>query len=821
MFILPLYKPCLSPGLKYIYSFLLFSIVHSSLFAQVKVSGKITDASKSPVTLAVVNLQQQQSEQIRAVQTDSLGMFYFTDVDNGDYYLTITYTGYQKTEIKLNLRHDTTLFITLTDLITRLNEVTVTASKPSVENRSDKLVYNVSTSATSAGADALTVIGRVPGVKVGDNDLGIVGKGGVKVMVNERLVQLAGTDLLRYLRSLSASQLASIELIKNPGANYDAEGNSGLINITLKHSKKQGYSGSVQINDKQWLHKPATVYGTSNYWWFNASGDINYNSAKLSAYASVNIDHDHELEGFETDIYYPKQTWLQTDTGNYRYHNLNLIAGADYRLSSKVTVGINYQGGKNIYDGSDHVSNPIINNSTGAIDSTLRTYATYHPVAISNAVNLHGTIKLDTAGAKLLLNADYFNYYRTDRSDFESNTYLANGSLNAASRNRYHDTNKQDINIYTFKADAVVPAKYARFAFGGKLSFINNYSNAFYYKKTVNDSLRYDDNLSNEFTYTENTQSVYGSISREDGKWKYQAGLRVERTETKGFSHTLNQTTVNNYTKLFPSATVSYQAGVDHILSLNFGRRVNRPTFWNLNPFKSLFTAYSYGEGNPYLQPEYNTNFEFSHTYKNRLTSAIFLNVTNSGFNNVTIARPDTNLVYTTPLNFIKTYRAGISENYSMQLLSWLDNNNQFTFYHTDAKSALTTVNGISGFGTYIATNNNIYFNADKSFSCAVNFWYQFPEIDHVGRSDAYYKLDLGLKASVFKKKFDVSFVINDVFRSSASAVTTIVNGVRQKYTNFQINRYALVGISYRFGNSQNKAEKQDTGNQEEKGRIH
>ncbi|QEM13088.1 TonB-dependent receptor domain-containing protein [Mucilaginibacter rubeus] len=807
--------------MKHIYSVLFFSLIYSGLFAQVKVSGKVTGVSQNPLVFAVVNLQQQDSEQTRAVQTDSAGIFSFTAVDKGNYNLTVTYTGYQTTVLKLSLQQDTTLSVTLVDNTTQLNEVKVTASKASVENKSDKLVYNVSTSATSAGADALTVIGRVPGVKVGDNDLSIVGKGSVKVMVNERLVQLAGADLLRYLRSLSASQVGTIELIKNPGAAYDAEGNAGLINITLKHSKKQGYSGSVQVNQKQWLHNPASVYGTSNYWWLNASGDINYNTAKLSAYASVNVDHDHELEGFETDIYYPKQTWLQTDTGNYRYHNLNFIAGADYRFSPKVTAGINYQGGKNTYDGSDHVNNPIINNGSGAIDSTLKTYATYHPVAISNAVNLHSTISLDTSGAKLLLNADYFNYYRTDRSDFESNTYLADGTLNAASRNRYHDTNKQDINIYTFKADAFLPTKYARFAFGGKLSFINNYSNAFYYKKAANDSLSYDRNLSNEFTYTENTQSVYGSINREDGKWKYQAGLRVERTETKGFSHTLNQTTINNYTRLFPSATVSYQAGVDHSLALNFGRRVNRPTFWNLNPFKSLFTAYSYGEGNPYLQPEYNTNFELSHTYKNRLTSAIFLNVTNNGFNNVTIARADTNLVYTTPLNFIKTYRLGISENYSMQLLSWLDNNNQFTFYHTDAKSALAAVKGISGFGVYIATNNNIYFNADKSFSGAVNFWYQFPEIDHIGRSDAYYKLDLGIKAFVFKKKVDVSFVMNDVFRSSASAVTTVVNGVRQKYTNFQINRYALVGISYRFGNSLTKAEKQDTGNQDEKGRIH
>ena len=119
----------------------------------------------------------------------------------------------------------------------------------------------------------------------------------------------------------------------------------------------------------------------------------------------------------------------------------------DYRLS--------YLGGRNVYDGSDHVNNPIYNN-TGGLDSTLKTYATYHPVALSNSINMHTIINFDTTGKKLSLNADYYSYYRTDRSDFESNSYLP-GLKNAVNNTRYYDTNKQDINIYTFKADAELP----------------------------------------------------------------------------------------------------------------------------------------------------------------------------------------------------------------------------------------------------------------------------------------------------------------------------------------------------------------------------
>lgn len=805
--------------MKFIGTLLFSAFLCTGLSAQIKLTGTITDASKHSLGYAGVSLLNTGSNKNQSLQSDAEGKFAFTNLQAGQYLLTIAFTGYTKYESRLSIIKDTVVSIILQTSNTQLGEVVVTANKAAIENNQEKMVYNVSANITATGTDALTAIGKVPGIKVNGDDISIVGKGQVKVMVNDRIVQLAGTDLVRYLKSMSANQISKIELIKNPSANYDADGNAGLINITTKRSNKQGLSGNVQLGDKQWLHSPANVFGTSNYWMVNGSANLNYNTERWSAYTNLNIDHDHELEGFETDVFYPKQSWLQTDTGNYRMHNFNIIAGVDYKLSKKTTVGISYLGGKNVYDGSDHVNNPIYNNS-GGLDSTLRTFATYHPIAISNSGNAHAVINFDTTGKKLLLNADYFNYNRNDRSDFESNSYLPNGQVIPANNARYFDTNKQLIKLYTFKADAEIPAKFAKLAFGGKLSFINNYSNAYYYDKGPNDELTYNTNLSNEFRYIENTQSLYINLNKEKDKWKYQAGLRAEYTETKGTSYTLKQVNTNKYLQLFPLVLIAYQADTANSFSLSFGRRINRPTFWNLNPFKSLFTAYSYGEGNPFLQPEYNSNLELSHTYKNILTSGLFLNITDNGFNNITIASADTNLVRTIPLNFIKTYRVGVSENLSLHLFSWLDNNNQATFYHTDAHSSLSYIKSISGYGAYLATNNTAYFNAGKTLAAAVNFWYQFPEVDHIARSDAYYKLDVGFTALAMKKKLNITLNLNDAFRSSASAVTTTVNGIRGKFTNFQLNRFVQLAVSYRFGR-ETTAEKRDTGNEEERGRIH
>jgi hypothetical protein len=133
-------------------------------------------------------------------------------------------------------------------------------------------------------------------------------------------------------------------------------------------------------------------------------------------------------------------------------------------------------------DLSVYIYNPIYN-VDGGLDSTLHTYAHYHPVAMTNSMNLFANILFDTSGKKLDLNADYFTYYRTDFSNFESNSFTSDGNLIPTGKSRYFDTNKQDIDVYTFKADAEITTPFADISFGGKLSFINNYSNVFYYKK--------------------------------------------------------------------------------------------------------------------------------------------------------------------------------------------------------------------------------------------------------------------------------------------------------------------------------------------------
>ncbi|WP_349314241.1 outer membrane beta-barrel protein [Chitinophaga sp. MM2321] len=700
----------------------------------------------------------------------------------------------------------------------QLQTIEISGSKPVIQKSDDKTTYNLTNSVSAAGTNILDAIGKIPGVRVNNGEISLVGKGAVKVMINNRLVQLSGNDLLRYLQSIAANQVLKVEVISNPSARYETEGNAGLVNIILKHDKQQGYSGSWQLASKLYAPGEPEVYGIQNFGELALNGNINYNKGRWSAYGSLNLTKDRHLEGFGIDMDYPDKTWKQTDTGLYKFNNLSLVAGVDYKLSNTATIGASYIGGKNNYDGSDHVLNPVYDKK-GDMMEVMRTYADYYPIANSHAFNLHADILLDTTGKKLLLDADYFNYYRTDRSDFESNRYKADGSLFPDGRTRYYDDNVQHIDVYTLKADAVLPSPIAKFNVGAKLSFINTYSNAFYYDKADDNSLTLNKRLSNEFDYKENTQSVYGTAEKDFEKWKLMAGVRAEVTQTNGYSYTLQQKTPYNYLKIYPSLQIGFDPGEDHHFALMVNKRVNRPTFWNLNPFKSLTTAESYLEGNPYLQPAYTTNFELSHVFRGHFTTAVFANITSNGFTNVTLGHILSDTIITTPLNFLGTFRIGVSENIAWQPTDWWTSNQQVLIYHTSTRSSLANIREIAGYGAYLATNNDIYFNKKKTFAGTANFWYQFPEINQLGKSNAYYKLDLGVKASILQKKVEVALTANDLLRSSAVKVSSVVNDIPQTFYGFQINRFYQLSISYKFGNTAEKL-RREAGNSEERKRL-
>lgn len=807
----------------YVRFWLLLSCLFFALLsapAQSKLEGFMRDKNKTPVGYGTVSLMALQDSSQYSLQADSMGYFSFGSLEQGAYQLSAYALGYTHYSSTIRLAGDSAIIIALNPLSETLGELTVTGRKPVIVRRADRVIYDVSESINAAGSNGLDALKKVPGVKITGQQISLAGKGELGVMINGRLLHVSDKALVNYLKSFSAGQISKIEVITHPSAEYDAEGNSGLVNIVTKRNSMEGFNGQADASVSRFIYKNQPDYkGIKNYGDIHGGMGLNYNHQKWSAYTQFNYTAGRELWGYGIDVYYPDKHWAMKDTGEYRISTLNWVSGVDYQLNDKTSFGVEYLYGHHVEEGADYVRVPVYN-PEGELDSTLKTYATYYPVAISNSINLHFIRQLSPSGAKLTLNGDYFNFYRYDRSHLVTQSFTPGDKPEEASIRRMYDTALQNIRIYTFKADAEIPTSFAQFSAGAKLSFINNYSNIYYYHNDKGQGDP-DPDLSNEFRYIENTQALYVNGSKEMEKWKWNAGLRAEITQTRAISYFQDQLVNRKYVKLFPSLLASYQLNNKNRFSLSFDKRIQRPTFWNLNPYKSFMTAYTYVEGNPYLEPEYVTNIALSHAYRERLTSSVYLKLINNGFAQVTRTHDTSYYTHTTTmLNFIRAFRYGISESLSVQPFPWMETTNQLNAYYTDVRSGLDYIEGVSGMGLYLATNNTFFFNQAKTLRGAVDFWYQFPEIDHFGKSDAYYNLDLGLEWQTPGKKLTVSVHGVDLLQSSGPVIHTVVNGIKNTFTNFQIYRQVILSLSWQFGREAVKHTPASTGNEAERNRV-
>lgn len=799
-------------------SFITLSFYHC--IAQCSLTGTITDQREEAIPFATASLSRSDSTLISTVQSDSLGNFTFGNLRPDHYRLSIYSFGFEKRDLPVPLRGDTTVHIALLPLRSALDEVTVVGNKPVIERTPDRVIFNVTNSINAAGSNGLEVLEKAPGIRVSDGMISLAGSGSLGIMVNGRLLHVSDKALLNYLKSFSSAQISRIEIITHPSAQYDAEGNAGLVNIVTAKSRKAGLSGNMEGAAKHFFYKDQPDYkGIKNYGDLDGGIGINYNSEKWSVYTNLSYTAGRELWGYGIDVYYPEMHWAMKDTGEYRIATFNALAGIDYAINGGTTIGFEYNYVYHMEEGADYVRVPVFNNE-GGLDSALKTQATYYPIAKSNAFNVHLMQDLNHSGAKLTLNADYFNFYRTDKSHLITNSYSDQGTPKEGSTQRLYDTTLQNIRIYTFKADVLLPTSFAQFSFGSKISFINNYSDIYYYH-IIDGKRMLDSGLSNQFRYIENTQALYADGSKDMGKWKVDAGLRAELTETRAVSYFENSELRKSYLKLFPSLLVSYKADQDHGFSLSYDKRIHRPTFWNLNPFKTFMTAYTYVEGNPYLEPEYITNIQVAHHYKNALTSSLYMKVINNGFAQVIETHATGSYIHTTTmLNFIRSNRYGISESLSLQPFPWMETANQVTGYYTKVNSDISYIRGIDGWGLYAETNNTFYFNRDKTINGVWRFWYQFPEVDHFGKSNAYYNMDLGLQLVTLQNKLSLSLNYSDVFKSSASKIYTTVDGVRNTYTDFQLSSQIRLSATWNFGSDHYKRKQASTGNEAERSRA-
>ncbi|MDN5481337.1 MAG: TonB-dependent receptor, partial [Chryseobacterium sp.] len=250
---------------------LLLSLVSSSYFFAQSIEGTVTDLQNKPAPETEVLIIKADTK-FSAI-TDENGMFKIPLKEDGNYILEIIRDGVKTNSENITVKGNSKKNIKLKEVPVekKIEGVTLIARKKLFERKVDRLVFNVENSVASQGIDAVEALAKTPMVRATDDAISIAGKSNVAVMINDRLLNLNGQELINYLKTIRSDDILKIEVITTPPAKYEAEGKSGLINIILKKNTNLGWNGSLQTSGSYYGGRPATStrIGTT----FNYQGD--------------------------------------------------------------------------------------------------------------------------------------------------------------------------------------------------------------------------------------------------------------------------------------------------------------------------------------------------------------------------------------------------------------------------------------------------------------------------------------------------------------------------------------------------------------------
>ncbi|MCW3465144.1 TonB-dependent receptor [Chitinophaga nivalis] len=775
---------------------------------QFSVKGKVVGQQKNPLAFMYVTLLKNDSVPVQQTMTDTLGYFSMK-AGKGNYRLIIKQFGKEYSNSSLLLDKDMDLGVIEVQEGTALQGITITSRKKLFEQKVDRLVFNIENAVMPTGGTALEALKSTPGIRVQNDDISIIGKGEVMVMIDDRLQRMPKEDLANFMKSIPAANIKSIEVITTPPAKYEAEGNSGLINIKLKKAKANSWDATIGAS-----------YTQRTYASGNLQGLFNYNHNKLSLQASLNKGKERLLTTSEQQIFYTKERWQQEVRNRSESDVVSAGLGIDYKLTTKWTTGIKYLGSFTDRTSANQPFTTRFNNATGAADGFVVSDVKGNNKPNMNALNWYHAIALDTLGKNITVDIDFFDYRKTDDRFFSGNELAHNKSIMPGSFFASANTNVNSIKNYSAKTDVTLPYKWANLSLGGRFSYTNTNNDLVVYDHHTGKPV-FNTDQSNVFNYKEYNEALYFSASKKiTDKWETQAGLRMEATQTKGYSQNLDQMNDNNYIKLFPTAYVTYVPNDNNSFSLNYSRRIRRPDFDYLNPFVVRSNPYFYSEGNPFLKPSYIDNLEFSYVKNQQWVNSVYYSRVTDFGQELSIVNEATNITRLTPVNYANTYQLGFSTSYNMNKWAWWNSLTGFNVNYQHVKSKTSFVQSVDGYNAYIYTNNDFTLNRSKSVFVGVNYALQLPgryQIFHIASLNI---LDVSMKFLLMNKKLTLTVTGEDLLNAQRPLITYYSNAVKNTVRSYGDSRGGRISISYKIGSSNMKLKQRDFGNEEERNRA-
>jgi len=781
-----------------------------------KIEGSVSNAKGEPLEYVTVVLRQpQDSVLVAGTITNATGQYNFESVARGKYILMLSFVGYQKQSITIELQDGISNYtvspILLKEDTQLLNEVVVRGQKSLIEQDGDKLVFNVQNSVVAAGGSVTEILERVPSVSIDQNDnISLNGKVGVTIMINGKVTYLPPAELATLLRSMNASNVATVEVISNPSSRYDATGNSGIINIKMKKNTLEGFNGSATVGagygrygkangnvnlnfrNKKWTHFLNYGYVFNKRFYYAESERVSKGNDKTIAFTEV-IHRTQKL---------PSHTWQAGTEWQWNAYNsiaLNTAGSYNERLTDNNTV----------IDASSALNNNT--DSTYLIDN----HQQYQWYNVSSSLGYKHLFA--RAGSALTVDLDYSNYafHMNDHfviKQFNQENVLVKGYTILSNQ-------PSSFHIYTGRADYTQRLnEKTSFETGVKYSHVNTINDILF---TNNSTGQYETDpvRSNDFNYTEQISAAYINAKTKLGGFDAQLGLRAEQTQYLGFSIRSNKSIERNYVRVFPSINLSRSFSENYQLSLSYSYRIDRPTYNDLYPYVFYYSPFDSGLGNPTLLPQFTHNIQLSQTIAKDYSIHVGYSSITQYINYAILLKEDQVSVYATKKNF------DAFQNYYLNVIApirltknWTTTCSLNLFYNNFSTQLLSE--------TYRASRVSGMANISQTITLPwgltgeITGVYKTPAIAGLLQNQAVGSVNAGLQKRLLDKRVTLRINITDLFYTNNMRSSMTYPGFDMGFLVLNETRVVRINFTYNIGNASGKTSSKRNNLEEEQRRI-
>lgn len=773
------------------------------------VKGKVVDKSSNSLveyaTIMVYNLAD--SSFVEGGITDTQGSFELK-LKQGRYYLTVQYLGYHTVnvdnfEVKRgrDVRDLGRLFIVPNHAL--LEEVEVVAEKSTVEMTLDKRVFNIGKDISSTAGNAIEVLENIPSITVDvEGNVSLRGDEGVRILVDGKVSGLAGVNSRDALRSLQADMIDRIEVVTNPSVRYDAEGTAGIINIVLKKDRRSGFNGSIDLNGGTPLK-----YGIGI--------NTNYRLKKLNFFVNYAYNYRETIGSGNSrrDFFRDSGTFTTLqDTERKRQGLSNMIrTGAEYFITPNDVLTLSL-----MYRISDEDNNSTVFYNDYGPGNEFLSHSERIDLANRIDPNLEYSIDYKKDFGKkdhaLTANFRYFDNSERAKSDITETISPVNTLVNQEFQRIDNDESESN---FQAKLDYVHPfSKKSKLETGLKYEQREIDNDYLVQQKDSSGKYITMPQFTNHFIYDEKILAAYLSFGNELGRYSYQAGVRTEYADINTELRETNESNKQNYIDFFPSLHFNYKLTEEDQLQLSYSRRIRRPGFWQLNPFRSFTDNRNIRTGNPNLKPIYTDSYELGYLRYWK----------NASFNFNTYYRRSTDvfqrietvdslgITYTGPVNFALNNSIGVELIGNVSPFKWWTLNGSLNFFRSMTEG---DANDISYETDYFTSTGRIMnkFNIQRGFDLQLSLYYRGPMDMPQGTREAVWAADLGASKDILKGQGTLTLSVRDLFNTRKWAMESFGENF---YSNSEFrwsNTTLTLNFNYRINQQKKRSMPQGNGN--------